>query len=825
MNLRLLTLFSLFLPLFLHANTTYSQKKKNITRKKSPTQSTKKTHSTSPKKRSIDETGEMIEKIQIQGLRRFDPKKIQGHYIYSQRGDILSLEVLRSDIWRLRQSGLFTKINVHMKRKNGLVTLIFQLKEHPEWIRAIYFNGNTLLSSRYLLHQLPIRKNTPFQKKKLALSARKIIKEYHKFGYFRVRVTVRGQWLQKKSPRDLILWFIIEENHPANIRYIHFKGNKSIKTATLKKLLLSKAKTTANVVTGRTFYHPSLIANDLYFLKNFYYDKGFLQVRIPHPRIEVSRDRYWVDLTYNIQEGPQYFYGDISFYGDLILPAPKLKKLFKIKPGAPFNRSALYKNGILPLLRRYQDAGYAYAQIRPIPTPSPMMPLLLDLRLSIKKGPLVRIEKIEITGNKTTRTAIIRRQILFKKGDLYSATKLQKSQINIYRLGFFQPTDKRLGTKVVLRRGSKNDRAILRFIVAEKNTWIYPIPSFGYLPGFGFLVSMGLGKMNFLGLGQTLMARGLISSSLRIWNAYLYFIEPHLLGSDLYLSTSFYRTHYEPAVVGFAREQTEARLFLAHPLPLRGLQLGLSYRIGKTSIAMSGKGHSLRHIAGYEGSWMTSSFKTSLQIGSRYFSVGPAKMWNTLSIEQSAQFLGADYNLTRLEALTRWYFPLKNQMMLRFALSLGWLISEEKSHFIPTNERYFLGGAYSLRGYALETIAPTRAIPLNADSDFSTGPLFWGGNKKFLFNAEFEFPLIKELKLTGVLFFDAGNIFSQNHLLFDDPEHPNLPLGLFMNLGFGIHINLPNTGIMRLEWGIPLSPRKGIDSPIMFSLTVGSTIF
>ena len=84
-------------------------------------------------------------------------------------------------------------------------------------------------------------------------------------------------------------------------------------------------------------------------------------------------------------------------------------------------------------------------------------------------------------------------------------------------------------------------------------------------------------------------------------------------------------------------------------------------------------------------------------------------------------------------------------MTFRVSLILGWLYTHGRSDSIPTFERYFLGGAYSLRGYALESIAPTRKIPLQSEVAFSTGRLFWGGSKKLLFNAEFEFQISKEM--------------------------------------------------------------------------------
>jgi outer membrane protein insertion porin family len=79
---------------------------------------------------------------------------------------------------------------------------------------------------------------------------------------------------------------------------------------------------------------------------------------------------------------------------------------------------------------------------------------------------------------------------------------------------------------------------------------------------------------------------------------------------------------------------------------------------------------------------------------------------------------------------------------------------------------------------------------------------FIGGDAEAVFNAEYTMPLLKDAGLKGVLFFDAGN--SSDGL-------GNVFSGILSSYGFGIRWFSP-IGPLRLEYGIPLNPRTGIDS-------------
>jgi outer membrane protein insertion porin family len=85
-----------------------------------------------------------------------------------------------------------------------------------------------------------------------------------------------------------------------------------------------------------------------------------------------------------------------------------------------------------------------------------------------------------------------------------------------------------------------------------------------------------------------------------------------------------------------------------------------------------------------------------------------------------------------------------------------------------------------------------------------------GGNKELIFNLEYIFPLVPQVKLRGLVFFDAGNAFSEDEALSFD--------GLRLSAGAGFRWFSP-MGPLTFVLGFPIDRRFGEDaSAIQFSI-------
>jgi outer membrane protein insertion porin family len=121
---------------------------------------------------------------------------------------------------------------------------------------------------------------------------------------------------------------------------------------------------------------------------------------------------------------------------------------------------------------------------------------------------------------------------------------------------------------------------------------------------------------------------------------------------------------------------------------------------------------------------------------------------------------------------------------------------------LPVYEKFTLGGMNTVRGFRYGTISPI---------DPATGDRI-GGEKMMVYNVEFRFPLQKEQGVMGILFFDAGNVFTKD----EDYTFSGIRKGA----GLGIRWYSP-AGPLRLEWGKNLDPEPG-ESESVWEFTIGT---
>ena len=88
-----------------------------------------------------------------------------------------------------------------------------------------------------------------------------------------------------------------------------------------------------------------------------------------------------------------------------------------------------------------------------------------------------------------------------------------------------------------------------------------------------------------------------------------------------------------------------------------------------------------------------------------------------------------------------------------------------------------------------------------------------GGDKLLVFNAEVIFPLIKRMGIKGVVFGDAGNVYSYGNS-FD-------PGNMRKDVGFGIRWRSP-LGPLRVEIGFPIDKRYSNDDSFKVNFSMGA---
>jgi len=176
-------------------------------------------------------------------------------------------------------------------------------------------------------------------------------------------------------------------------------------------------------------------------------------------------------------------------------------------------------------------------------------------------------------------------------------------------------------------------------------------------------------------------------------------------------------------------------------------------------------------------------------------------MTNNLSLEFAG--LGGTNKFIRYIGETRLFYPAPWGTVISLHGAFGYIQSLGD---VPIDEKFYLGGINTLRGYNGRTVSPyTSSLnPVtNGKGEVYGNTIFafLGGDTETYFNVDYLFPIIKEAGLKGVLFVDAGNSYDGLDKLFTRVQ---------VSYGFGFRWNSP-MGPLRMEYGIPYNPREGID--------------
>ena len=292
-------------------------------------------------------------------------------------------------------------------------------------------------------------------------------------------------------------------------------------------------------------------------LSQFYWDEGYVKVRIGEPSIELSPDRSQIYIRVAIEEGERFKTGAVDVMGDFLPSTPKDKLMERVllKEGDWFNSSKL-RETINRLGEVYKDEGYAYVNLVPN-TRVDENTKTVTLNIEIEKGPKIRIGKIRILGNLKTRDKVIRREMRIYEGEYFSSSGLKRSERLINRLGFFEPG----GVKIRTVRGATDDSMDVVVEVQEKSTGTFQVGA-GFSTLENFVAQAQIAQNNLFGRGQSLSLQATLSSIRSIAN--VRFADDYFLDSRVRFATNLYR--FESTFENFTRTSLGGDLMLGYPL-------------------------------------------------------------------------------------------------------------------------------------------------------------------------------------------------------------------------------------------------------------------
>lgn len=727
--------------------------------------------------------GGVIEEIRIEGAQRIDPQTVRS-FMPIDPGDRFDPLRLDEALKAIFDTGLFADVTLRRER-NALVVAVV---ENPI-INRIAFEGNDAIDDSQLEGEVELRPRVVYTRTRVQNDVQRLLDLYRRNGRFAARVEPKIIQLEQNRV-DLV--FEINEGEVTGIKSVNFIGNRAFSDSSLRGEISTTESAWYRFLSSDDTYDPDRLNFDRELLRRFYLSEGYADFRVLSVVAELDDDRSGFIVTFTVDEGPLYTFGEVDLTTTLRdLDVELLRGELQARPGDTYDATAVEAD-VDTLTDVVGNLGYAFVDIRPR-TRRDRENLTIGITYDIQEGPKVFVERIDIEGNTRTLDSVVRREFRLIEGDAFNASKLRRSRQRIENLGFFRSVN------VQQEPGSAPDRSVVKVQVEEQSTGEITIGA-GLSTSVGLLGNIQLRERNLLGRGQDLRLGFTLSGASSQLD--LSFTEPYFLdrpiaaGFDVFRVTrEFEESDFDQRRLGFGlRGGYDLTEHTRHVVRYRLEQQDISDVDDDASILIrSEEGETIRSIVGQDLTWDRRDSRFDPREGFR------------VRLSNEVAGLGGDVRFLRNTLEGDYFIPVFENMTLNLGGEFGYMFGIGEDTRIA--DRFFIGGE-SFRGFE-----PGGAGPRDVDSDDALG-----GNAYYLGTVELSFPLglPEEFDIRGRLFTDIGASFDAD----SDADFVESTATPRVSVGPGLSWRSP-FGPLRLDLGFPLV-KEDFDKEQLLSFSFGT---
>ncbi|MCR9194411.1 MAG: outer membrane protein assembly factor BamA [Hyphomonas sp.] len=476
-----------------------------------------------PVVQAVAQSAETIRQIRIEGNQRIEDRTVQS-YLLVAPGDTFDPSRIDLSLKTLFATGLFADASFDKVGPD----LVVRVVENPI-INRVLFEGNRALDDDKLREEVQAAPRGIFTAARVQADVQRILELYRQSGRF--SATVEPQYKPLDQNRvDLV--FVVTEGPVTGVRAINFIGNDEFTDRRLRSEVVTKQSRWWRFFSSNDNYDPGRLEYDRELLRQFYQNRGYYDFRVISAVADLTPDREDFYITYTIEEGEQYTFGDIKVETALDkLSSEGLRRAIAIQDGDLF-RGDQIEDTIDTLTYAAGIAGYAFVDVNPRLEADPET-RKVNVTFAIDEGPRVYIERINIVGNTSTLDRVIRRELRVAEGDAFNRVLLDRSRNRVRALGYFEEVE------ITERAGSRPDRTVVDLSVKEQATGELSFAA-GFSSVDAFLIDLSVSQRNLRGRGQSLIAR--VSASDRQQFLDFRFQEPRFLDRNLSAGLELFST-------------------------------------------------------------------------------------------------------------------------------------------------------------------------------------------------------------------------------------------------------------------------------------------
>jgi outer membrane protein insertion porin family len=560
------------------------------------------------------------------------------------------------------------------------------------------------------------------------------------------------------------------------------------------------------------------LRNDRAAIREQMAERGYRSADV-NARLAVSPDNENLVVVFEVTEGPRTMVSDVALRGNTVVAAPELREAIPTSADRPFSPTSI-REGAQRIREAYAQRGFLDAKVEAslVELPDNRVRLIYE----ISEGARAVAREIEVTGEAISREDSIRRFLNFKPGDRLTPQLLRTTQRELYATGAFREVT--LRTEAITSGDESARRVTLGVTEASPLLLVYGL---GYSTDDGPRALAQLTHTNLFGrvISGSLRLRG----SRREQLAQLQFTDLRPFGSNW--ATTF---------SAFYNRDADLRPFVRRRLVGGRLEpntSGRSFGINRFASFIQterklGELTSLRFRYSFENAKLfnlqnipeTEITRNERAIRLGLFAAGISRDTRDSALNPTrGQLFSADHSIAARvlggnESFNKFFgnyqryetvpasVPLLGNSVVAIAARVGLAslfkpsdrdqdgVITEAERKLPISERFFAGGATTLRGFRFEEAGPQGILePRNANELPTLVPL--GGDALAIFNFELRYPLTRRLQL--VPFYDLGNVFARVRAISFSR--------MTNTAGLGLRINTP-LGPIGVDYGYLLDP-------------------
>jgi outer membrane protein insertion porin family len=660
-----------------------------------------------------------INQIDYQGLIHISP--ITANTIITiHKGDEFDVKKIDESIKKLYETGYFKTIKADYT--NNKLTFICQ--EKPI-ISKLEFENLSEDLKKLLKEQNIMPKKGEIYRKETFEKLKDFIEQYYLAKkYFNTYINIEKTYI---TPTKLAIKIIIVKGKKVDIKDVNFYGAKQIDKSDLIDQIENQPKTFWSFLPFFNSGELNIfkLPDDRNNIQNYYFNLGYMDAKVQMPLAKVNMDNYKSIIDYKIYEGIRYKIKKVSidYPKNIKVQLPKLE----LKPGKYFNISAL-REDIQNLKHAFQNEGYAYVKVYPEIKKEGSF---ASITYKVIPGEIVYIRNVTISGNTKTLDRVIRRNIFIAPGDKYSYQDITDSKYALQRTGYLE--DVKFEEKKV-----SNNLIDLNIKVKEGLSGTLKAGiSYGSYSKFG--VSFSITEKNIFGSGQKLSANADLSAKSKTYSLSLF--NPRVFDSKYSMNTSIFNNEFEG---------------LSYTSKKRGFTIGAGKMLSRNLSTNVTYGYTKTKLTDYdetELNYLKSSSSKSYIIGSIGYDSTDNYYFPTLGMQARASLeyagLGGDERFTKTIGSFKYFYPLKDSTyktyaVLKYRIKAGAI---KDNGYLPIDEKFYLGGIGSVRGFSSYTISPK-----------DKNDNYIGGKYEFITGPEISTPINRKIKLWASAFIDYGAV-------------------------------------------------------------------